>query len=82
MPTEVARPTMVQGSISTYRLRKDLLEKYLKSEFPKHADFKIDLSKDGREFWVFETPEALTKKQKDYIDDHVRLSSNDGTDFL
>ncbi|KAK3345901.1 hypothetical protein B0T25DRAFT_461778 [Lasiosphaeria hispida] len=74
----------VRDSISTYRLRKDLLQDYLKSEFPKHKDFKISLSEDGKEFWVFETPKALTKKQKDHIDEHVRLpsSSNDEDGFL
>jgi len=38
----------VWDSVNTYRLRKDLLQEYLKSQFPKHKDFKINVSAIGR----------------------------------
>jgi len=46
--------------VSTYRLRKDLLLDYLRNLFPKHQDFKLSLSDDGREFWVMQIPRPLT----------------------
>lgn len=73
---------MVRGSISTYRLRSDLLESYLRTQFPGYTnrDFNIhvrpchallffrvganapaQLSVDGKEFYTFETPIALTR---------------------
>jgi hypothetical protein len=74
---------MVQGKISTYRLRSDLLETYLQSQFPSYsprdfnvqvgalllhraecdegADAHAQLSADGKEFYTFDTPTALTK---------------------
>ncbi|GAB1319453.1 hypothetical protein MFIFM68171_09663 [Madurella fahalii] len=63
---------MVQDSFSTYRLRADALEEYLRKVFPEHADFKVKLSADGREFYTFDVPQPLTKTQRDEIEDKVR----------
>jgi hypothetical protein len=53
----------IRNSISTYRLRKDLLENYLKSQFTdeKKEYFDVHLSEDGKEFWIFYTPKELTR---------------------
>ncbi|KAH6857127.1 hypothetical protein B0I37DRAFT_412993 [Chaetomium sp. MPI-CAGE-AT-0009] len=72
---------MVRGSVSTYRLRSDLLEEYLRTQFPGYRYFNIQLSVDGKEFYTFETPKALTRRQVEYIDEYVRLNSDDA-DFL
>jgi hypothetical protein len=79
------RADMVQGKISTYRLRSDLLEEYLQSQFPSYKNFNVQvgallfhraeceegadthaqLSADGKEFYTFDTPEALTEVRLD-----------------
>ncbi|KAK3904038.1 hypothetical protein C8A05DRAFT_14036 [Staphylotrichum tortipilum] len=64
---------MVPGRIPTYRLRSDLLAAYFRTQFPGYTSFNIELSTDDSAFYSFETPEALTQAQKDYIDEHVRL---------
>ncbi|KAK0652663.1 hypothetical protein B0T16DRAFT_455009 [Cercophora newfieldiana] len=74
-----------RNSISTYRLRKDRLEDYLKSQFSEYTKkhFNVHLSEDGKEFWIFYTPKALTTSQSSYIEDHVRLKpSHEEEDFL
>ncbi|KAK0619551.1 hypothetical protein B0T14DRAFT_566391 [Immersiella caudata] len=74
-----------RNSISTYRLRKDLLENYLKSQFTdeKKEYFDVHLSEDGKEFWIFYTPKTLTQKQKRDIEENVRLkSSEEESEFL
>ncbi|KAK3290431.1 uncharacterized protein B0H64DRAFT_412333 [Chaetomium fimeti] len=75
------KTTMVRGSVSTYRLRSDHLETYLRTLFPGYRYFDIQLSVDGKEFYTFETPKALTRGQVEYIDEYVRLNSDDA-DFL
>ncbi|KAL2182098.1 uncharacterized protein P884DRAFT_215970 [Thermothelomyces heterothallicus CBS 202.75] len=73
---------MVRGSVSTYRLRSDHLEEYLKSQFRGYEKFDVQLSADGKEFYTFNTPSALTEEQLKYIDEHVRLKHDDDADFL
>lgn len=34
---------MARGSISTYRLRSDLLEAYFRSQFPGHRNFNVQV---------------------------------------
>ncbi|KAK4450294.1 hypothetical protein QBC34DRAFT_437543 [Podospora aff. communis PSN243] len=75
----------IRNSISTYRLRKDLLENYLKSQFTdeKKEYFDVHLSEDGKEFWIFYTPKELTRRQKNEIEENVRLKpSQEESEFL
>jgi len=37
--------TVVGQTISTYRLREEKLEEYLRKQFPTHDDFKIKVSR-------------------------------------
>lgn len=43
LPAKQTVADMVRGSISTYRLRSDLLEAYLQSQFPGHGDFNVQV---------------------------------------
>ncbi|KAH6631273.1 hypothetical protein F5144DRAFT_570533 [Chaetomium tenue] len=74
---------LISSLPSRNRLRSDLLEGYLRREFPGYKDFDIQvrplrpsrsysssgrvlivraqLSVDGKEFYTFETPKALTR---------------------
>ncbi|KAG7292037.1 hypothetical protein NEMBOFW57_002068 [Staphylotrichum longicolle] len=73
---------MVQGSTPTYRLRADLLEDYLRTQFPGHTAFNVQLSADGKQLYTFDTPSALTQAQQVEIDENVRLKPEDDMGFL
>ncbi|KAK5658135.1 hypothetical protein OQA88_2107 [Cercophora sp. LCS_1] len=78
-------PIPVQGRVRTYRLMANDLDKYLRSQFPGYDtwNFRVQLSADGKEFYTFETPKALTPKQLKYIDENVALRPPDEEpDFL
>ncbi|EAQ88574.1 predicted protein [Chaetomium globosum CBS 148.51] len=66
---------MVRGSVSTYRLRSDLLEDYLRTQFPGYRYFDIQVAV-GRADFSWEP-----QSQIEYIDEYVRLNSDDA-DFL
>lgn len=87
---------MVRGSISTYRLRSDLLESYLRTQFPGYRYFDIhvrprhallflraganapaQLSVDGKEFYTFETPMALTRVSQLRLNRQAAMGSVD-----
>ncbi|KAI0201463.1 hypothetical protein F4808DRAFT_459955 [Astrocystis sublimbata] len=51
--------------VSTYRLRQEKLEKYLKDTFP---GAKISVTTEFDDSYAFELEQVLTKKQKNEIE--------------
>ena len=72
-PLQPAVSTGLVQTISTYRLRKDRLEEFLRKQFPDHPNFNVKLSEDGSEYWAFEAPRMLTEAEVREINDNVRV---------
>ncbi|KAK3324954.1 hypothetical protein B0H66DRAFT_547158 [Apodospora peruviana] len=70
-PVDLARAFIER--VSTYRLRMEELERYLRYLFPGYASFNIQLSANNR-FWVFKVPRALTRDEKAEIHNNLRES--------